>query len=298
LVSHPRPSQILTDVPLANMTSWLIGGPAEYFSQPESLEEITKAVDWAQELQLPVTVLGGGTNVLVSDQGIKGLVLSMRKLKGTTLIENSKRFQFEALAGTTKSQLLKLFLSKKLAPALFLAGLPGDVGGGVVMNAGVGENLSPREFTEIVDWVDVLRDGKIIRFLKKDLKWTYRHCEGWRPGIIVKVGFSWPLEPDENMVSKVKAANLIRLEKQPLEWPSCGSVFVNPEGKKSGALIEECGLKGFQIGDAQVSTKHANFIINLGKASAKDTQSVIEHVQKTVLEKKSVLLKTEVVFLR
>lgn len=256
------------------------------------------ALAWARAGSHEITVLSGGSNVLVPDQGVRGLVLALGKLSGVTVLESNGRLELICLAGTPKSELLKTFLKFKLEPALFLAGLPGDVGGGVVMNAGVGEAMKPREFVEITDWVDVMRpDGQISRLKTSELQWSYRHCEGWRPGVIVLVGISWPFEPSPDVLARVRQANQVRLSKQPLELPSCGSVFVNPAGHKSGQLIEQCGLKGFTIGGAQVSPKHANFIVNVGKATAADIKAVISHVQKTVRAQTGVELKTEVVFL-
>lgn len=288
---------IQKNVKLSSLTSWLVGGEAQYFSQPSNLDELKESIKWANENQAAITILGGGTNVLISDDGIKGLVISTRKLKSIESKIENNHLVIEALTGTPKALLLKTFLQHKLSPALFLAGLPGDVGGGVVMNAGVGEMIEPREFVEIVDWVEVLRDQKIIRLQKDELNWSYRHCEGWRPGVVYRVGFKWPMNPDTQIVEKVKEANKIRLTKQPLDLPSCGSVFVNPPGHKSGQLIEACGLKGFTIGGAQVSTKHANFIVNINEAKAKDIDQLIRHVQKVVEEKKQVQLRTEVVYL-
>ncbi len=289
--------EIQKNVILAPFTSWNVGGAADEFVQPASIEELKAAVAHAEQNKLPITILGGGSNVLISDKGIRGLVICMRKLKGIEVVEDSKMFRLEAWAGTPKVQLLRSFMGKKLAPALFLAGLPGDVGGGVVMNAGVGETLKPREFCEIVEWVEILRGKDIIRIPTEKIKWTYRHSEGWKPGIVVKVGISWPNEPEADLTEKVKTANRVRLSKQPLDMPSCGSVFKNPQGHKSGALIEACGLKGFSIGGAQVSPKHANFIVNTGSATAADVKAVIQHVQKTVKDQKAVDLQTEVLFL-
>lgn len=128
-----------------------------------------------------------------------------------------------------------------------------------------------------------------------EVTWNYRHSSGWQPGIVTRVHLKWKMEPDPSLLETVKKANHVRLSKQPLDKPSCGSVFKNPEGKKAAQLIDSCQLKGFQIGDAQVSLKHANFIVNLGEAKARDILSVICHVQKTVKEKTGVELKTEVV---
>lgn len=288
--------EIKQHVPLASLTSWLVGGPAEYLCFPKNLDEVREAQQWAQQKNLPVTILGGGSNVLISDKGISGLVIALKNLTGAATREKNGRLEVEAWAGTGKSELLKIFLKQKLAPALFLAGLPGDIGGGIVMNAGVAESFKPREFVEITDWIEVLRpDGSLQRMAKNELHWTYRHSSGWQPGVIVRVGLSWLLEPDASILEQVKQANKIRLSKQPLDMPSCGSVFVNPEGHKAAQLIDSCGLKGFSVGDAQVSVKHANFIVNKGEAKASDILQVIEHVQKTVLQQKNVRLQTEVV---
>ena len=177
-----------------------------------------------------------------------------------------------------------------------LAGLPGQVGGGVVMNAGVGEMLEPREFREIVSEVEVLKpDGTIKNYKSSELKWDYRHCEGWKPGIIIRVKFSWPMHSEEKIVQEVKGLNQARLKKQPLEWPSCGSVFRNPFPETAGSLIERCGLKGHSIGGAQISEKHGNFIINRGAATSTDIENLMGLCVKTVEEKFSVKLHSEVV---
>ena len=288
--------KILNNVNCSEYTSWLVGGEAEYFCMPENLDQLQEALAYANSRQLPMTILGGGSNVLISDRGIPGLTICLRKLSGVHSEIKQGQLYIQALAGTAKSELLKIFLKNKLAPALFLAGLPGDVGGGVVMNAGVAENFAPREFMEFVDSVEVMdKEGQIHHLNKSELKVSYRHTDGWQPHIIVRVHMSWPLQIVEDVLTKVKEANKSRLSKQPLDLPSCGSVFKNPEGFKAAQLIDQCGLKGFRIGDAQVSLKHANFIVNLGQASATDIWSVILHVQLTVLREKNVQLKTEVV---
>ncbi len=276
----------------------MVGGLAEYFTEPLSVTELQKSLRWAEESSQAVTILGGGTNVLISDQGVPGLTVCLRKLTGAKTEVRESVLKITCLAGTSKSELLKIFLKYKLAPALFLAGLPGDVGGGVVMNAGVGEQITPREFVQLVEWIDVLKsDFSTVRHPVKDLHWSYRHCSGWQPGVITQVGLSWPLQPVEDILAKVKHANHVRLSKQPLDQPSCGSVFVNPAGHKSGQLIEAAGLKGFSCGGAKVSEKHANFIVNFNQASAQDIHQVITHVQTTVKAKSGVDLKTEVVYL-
>lgn len=288
--------KISQNVKLAEYTSWMVGGNADHFCLPETLEDLKEAITYAKANNLAITILGGGTNVLVSDDGIAGLTICLRRLSKITSFEKDGKLHIEALAGTAKSELLKTFLKQKLPPALFLAGLPGDVGGGVVMNAGVAEAFVPREFMDFVDWVDVMTlDLQIIRLQKNQLNIKYRHTDGWQPHIIVNVGMSWPMEIDATILDKVREANKIRLSKQPLDMPSCGSVFKNPEGHKAAQLIDSTGLKGFRVGDAQVSLKHANFIVNLKNATAKNISDVIAHVQKTVEKDKGVKLTTEVV---
>lgn len=288
--------KISQNVNLAEYTSWLVGGVADNFCLPETVDDLKEAITFAKTNNLPITILGGGTNVLVSDKGVEGLTICLRRLSKISSTEKDGKLYIEALSGTAKSELLKTFLKQKLAPALFLAGLPGDVGGGVVMNAGVAEAFTPREFMDFVDWVDVMTlDLQIIRLQKSQLNIKYRHTDGWQPHIIISVGMSWPLETDLTILDKVREANKIRLTKQPLDMPSCGSVFKNPEGHKAAQLIDSAGLKGFRIGDAQVSLKHANFIVNLENATANDISEVIAHVQKTVEKDKGVKLTTEVV---
>ena len=283
------------NVSLREKTFWKIGGNADFLCQPKNLEELREAYRWAQEKQKKITILGGGTNVLVSDQGIEGLVICMKDLSSVQTEERNGRIYLHCLAGTPKSDLTKIFLSKKLTPAVFLCGLPGDVGGGVVMNAGVSENRVPKEFCEMVDAVEVLRpSGELEKISAKQLMWHYRESEGWQPGILYSADLSWPLAPQDDVPNQVRHATKTRLEKQPLNYPSCGSVFRNPPGQKAGWLIEQSGLKGHRLGDAQISEKHANFIINLGKARAVDVKSLIDLAKETVSSKFNIQLETEV----
>ncbi len=288
--------KILENVKLTDYTSWLIGGHADYFCLPTNPSELKEILIEAQQKKWPVTVFSGGSNVLISDQGIRGLTICLRKFSAIQSEIKDNKIIIQCLAGTAKSELLKLFLKNQLAPALFLAGLPGDIGGGVTMNAGVAEAFHPREFLDFVDWVEIMDFGGQSRRVEKEkLSVGYRHCDGWQPGIITKVQISWPMDQDKDVILKVREANKLRLTKQPLDLPSCGSVFRNPDGFKAAQLIDQCGLKGFHIGDAQVSLKHANFIVNLGGASAIDTWNVMMHVQDTVKEIKNIKLQTEVV---
>ncbi|MFN7262740.1 MAG: UDP-N-acetylmuramate dehydrogenase [Pseudobdellovibrionaceae bacterium] len=285
-------------VSLAPLTSWLVGGAADYFCLPQSVEELKEALQYAQKNSLPITVLGGGSNVLISDDGIRGLTIGLKNFREIKTQEIDGQLEIQCLSGTSKSDLLKVFLKYQLEPALFLAGIPGDVGGGIVMNAGVAENFKPREFCEVVAEFEVLKpDLQLQRYTNQQVEWSYRHSRGWEPGIITWVTLRWPLHQDPSVLDKVRQANKVRLSKQPLDMPSCGSVFINPTGHKAAQLIDSCGLKGFSMGGAQVSLKHANFIVNTGSATARELWSVIQHVKETVLREKNVELKTEVVLL-
>ncbi len=291
---------IKENINLSPYSAWRVGGYADFFAEPQSIEDIKWIETQSKNQKWPITIIGGGTNCLISDDGLKGLVISLKKLVGITSFVEDDFLKIECLAGTPKLLLMKKLLKYQLAPAIFLSGIPGCVGGGVVMNAGVSENIMPYEFSQIVDWIDIVYDYQVVRKKHSDIKWSYRSSGGWQPGIITRVGFKWPLQPIEHLSQKVKQARDMRLSKQPLKDASCGSTFINPKKHtklSAGQLIEQSGLKGFQIGQAKVSDKHANFIVNLGKATAWDIHSVISHVQKSVYDKTGILLQTEIKYL-
>lgn len=287
------------NIPLSEKTWWKIGGEAEFFYEPNCEEELREAYLKAVKENQPVTILGGGTNVLVSDEGVPGLVISTQGLNHISCEEKQNQILIRAQAGVPKSELTKIFLRKKQDPALFLCGLPGDVGGGVVMNAGVSEKISPREFGEIVQSIKVLKpDGSFQNYSHHEISWKYRKSLGWQEGIVVEAILHWDLKENPQVMARVREATRRRLERQPLNQPSCGSTFKNPsQDESAGSLIERAGLKGYQVGQAQVSMKHANFIVNLGGARAQDVHQIIQHIQKTVFERFSIELETEVRYL-
>ena len=291
----------LTHHRLKNYNTWQVGGEADYFCEPINISEVQEALAWALDKKIPYCILSGGSNVLFHDDGFRGLVIGLRKLTGLEIenSQSSETYRVIASAGTSKAEILKYCLRNKLEAALMFAGLPGDVGGGVVMNAGVSENFKIREFCQIVEWIEVVReDGSVQRIRSEDLSWDYRHCDGWGRGVIVRVGLKFAGPRVEDIGRQVREVNLNRLSKQPLDKPSCGSVFRNPvSGLKAAQLIDSCGLKGYTVGGAQVSLKHANFIINLGEATAKDIAMVIQHVKDSVYAKFQVRLQSEVVWL-
>ena len=305
------PQWIQTQVSLKAFSHWKSGGEAQFFGLPKSLDQYKEAISWALNLNHPITFLGQGSNSLISDRGVLGLVLCSKNFQDIECLSllTDSLFRLKCQAGALKSKIMRLFLKQKLAPALFLSGIPGDVGGGVVMNAGVSDDYCPKEFCEIVESISVLKwnfnsDSQPVPSFKtkvyknSDIEWSYRSSKNWQPGFIYEVILKAPNCPLENLSQEVKKAMSRRRLKQPGDKPSCGSVFINPSKHHSaGALIEGAGLKGFQIGGAQVSYKHANFIVNRGSTTSRDIHQVIEHIRKKVFEKYNIRLHTEVVYM-
>ena len=300
-----RPNFVEQNISLRDRNAWRVGGVAEFFCTPKTLEEIRAAWSWALTQKLPVWILSGGTNVLVPDGTLRGLTISLHDYSGVEKVDapnvesgnpSSLPLVIHARAGTPKAEVAKIFLQHRLAPAIFLTGIPGDMGAGVVMNAGIGEARTPREFCEIVSEIEVLKpDLSLARILASELRWEYRRSSGWQPGIIVAVVVRWPMQSDASVTNAVREQTRKRVATQPLELPNCGSVFVNPHGHKAAQLIEKCGLKGYRIGGACVSKKHANFIVNDQGASSSDIWRIIEYVRAEVLKQTGVQLETEIV---
>lgn len=274
-----------------------MGGSADYFCQPENATQVKEALLWAEKNHQDFTVLGGGTNVLISDQGVEGLVLSTAKLDSCSVKKTQEHLTISCLAGVLKSQLMKIFKSYNLAPALFLSGLPGDVGGGIVMNAGVNRPFKPFEFSSIVKSFKVMQAHTSKLYKKEDIKWTYRKSSGWGKGVIYEVELAWPLKEMKDLNTQIREELRFRRLSQPLGQASCGSVFKNPYPRFAGELIEKSGLKGLKQGEAQVSKKHGNFILNLGNATAQDVDILIRKIRETVYDKFFVRLETEVHYL-
>ncbi len=287
---------------LKNLNSWRVGGPAEYYLRPSTQQELIEALMWADQNKKNVTHLSGGSNVLVHDEGIKGLVLDHKALNHFETYYEKGQFFIRAESGVSKKKLMNLFLEESLAPALFLSGIPGALSGGIVMNAGVREELKPREFCEIIHSLTVLKKSgsgyKRKTYLQGEISWSYRKSKNWQPGVIVEALLSWPDDKIEKLREQVTEAQSLRGLKQPLDQPSCGSTFRNPTGDKSaGALIEAAGLKGYQIGGAMVSPKHANFLVTRPGAKAIDFYKLIQHIQKLVYDQFKIELQTEIVYL-
>ncbi|TVQ93435.1 MAG: UDP-N-acetylmuramate dehydrogenase [Deltaproteobacteria bacterium] len=279
--------------PLQRRTWWQVGGPAECFLRVGNLEDLRAVARLCSTHKAPVFVLGNGTNLLISDRGIQGVVIQLTRdlAKADPLPADPTVIQ--AGAGTKLAVLLKKALRHGWTGLEVFAGIPGSVGGAVRMNAGA--RLG--ETREVLHEVDVvLPDGSLRTLPAKDLNMAYRHSDLPRGAIVATARFALRPGDPQTMRDQVQAHLDHRARTQPLDQPSCGSTFRNPPGDYAGRLIEASGLKGYRVGDAQVSEKHANFIVNLGGATADEVRAVIEHVQHTVKAQHGVHLEREVHF--
>jgi UDP-N-acetylmuramate dehydrogenase len=301
------PIKIQENQVLAPYTTWKVGGAADFFVLPQNVDEVKEALKWANERSLQKTFIGGGSNILVSDRGVRGLVICMKGINEIVEQSDEENFRVVCGAGVLKMKAMRRFLKAELPPALFLSGLPGDVAGGVVMNAGVSEKVKPKEFVEVVESFKVVvddpdRNYPELSFKNEDVQWEYRKTKGWPQGAISEVTLNWPIKDREPEIKRmVREAQELRASKQPLGEPSCGSVFQNPyndpnnkEKRSAGYLIEKAGLKGHQYGGAEISRKHANFIINKNNATALDIHCAMVTVQKKVMHEFGIGLSNEV----
>lgn len=277
------------EVSMKNYTSFKVGGPAELFLSPEDAGQTAKLVRFCEKEEIPVFVLGKGSNLLVSDRGIKGAVIYTGKQCGISLVdENTVRAQ----SGASLAQLCTFALENSLSGLEFAYGIPGTVGGAVFMNAGAygGEMKDVLLNSEYVS-----TDGTSGEFDNEAMELSYRHSAYENSNLVITAASVRLAPADRNEIKSTMNDILARRkEKQPLEYPSAGSTFKRPEGNFAGALIEQCGLKGVSVGGAQVSEKHAGFIINRGGATAADILSLIKHVQARVKAQTGVSLETEI----
>ncbi len=276
------------DEPLRRYTAWKIGGPADALLEPKSVEELVSAVRTAGEHGIPVTVLGGGTNVLVLDGGIRGLTIRLAKSLTNVEVEGER---VVADAGVLYPVLANTTAAKGLAGLEFATGIPGTVGGAVYMNAGAYGS----ETREVLDWADVLREGEVVRLKNADLDLSYRHSilhenPGW---LVLRAGYTLaPGNPDE-LKARIKEFRAQRMNGSPSK-PSCGSTFKRPENDFPGRVIEAAGLKGTRVGQIEVSPVHANYLVNHGGGTAKDALKLIELVREKVRERLGIELEMEV----
>ena len=278
--------------PMKKHTTFRIGGPVDYYLCPHSAKEIQKVVDICREEKIPYFILGNGSNLLVSDKGYRGAVIQLWKNVSDIRVDGCL---IEAKAGASLAKIAAQALEEGLTGMEFAAGIPGTLGGAVVMNAGAygGEMKDILKEALVMD-----EEGKIFTLEKENLKLGYRTSIVKEKGYIV-LAATLELKPGnrEEIRKLMEDLKQRRAEKQPLDMPSAGSTFKRPEGYFAGKLIMDAGLRGFSVGGAQISEKHCGFVVNTGEASASDILNLIREVQKRVRENSGVELETEVKFL-
>lgn len=270
----------LHNEPLKKHNSFHIGGNADHFCKPNNLNEIKEAIAFAAQKKVPIAFLGCGTNLLVLDRGFRGLVIKLAPGLSWMRMEGSKAW---VGAGTSLPRLIKTLGQKGYGGLEFLAGIPGSIGGAVVMNAGAWK----KDLGALVEKVKVIDlKGNEKELNKKQLGFSYRHSKlqkgHW---IVIEVLLKLKKSKPKLIAQKTSEILSVRKLHQPLGIPSCGCIFKNPKDDFAGRLIERSGLKGLRVGDAQVSSKHANFIVNLGDAKAKDVLKLMTIIQKKVAKK-------------
>ena len=290
-----RLEQILTkdrirqNEPMKNHKTFRVGGPADIFLTP-SAEELPAVLSVCREEQMPVTVIGNGSNLLVGDQGIRGVVICIGSGMRGIRVDGEKIF---LEAGVTLAAAAQQAAKAGLAGLEFASGIPGTFGGAVVMNAGAYGG----EMKDVIVSVRVIsEDGEILTLSKEELDLSYRHSVIPERGYLVIDGellLTREKDPDQ-ITERMEELKKKRIEKQPLEYPSAGSTFKRPEGYFAGKLIMDAGLRGFSVGGAAVSEKHCGFVINKGNATAADICALMDEVTRIVKEKYAVTLEPEV----
>lgn len=287
----PESKKIRENVRLGPYTSMGVGGPARFFTEPASAEDVMAARQWADERELSFYVLGSGTNCIISDKGYDGLIIRLGEKFSGIKWEGHRAI---VRAGTVFEELINQSVEKGLGGFEKLAGIPGSAGGAVYMNAGAFEQST----ADCAVLVKSIRNGAVIERKKEDLAFEYRKSVYTNSNeIIIEVEFEFS-ESDPAVLSSVKEEIIQRRHaKQPWDQKCAGSIFRRPPGNYAGTLIEKLGLKGFRVGGAAVSTKHAGFIVNTGGATAEDIHQLIRHIVKTVEAEYGIRLEREVIFL-
>ena len=288
LLEFLEPQRLLEGEPMGEHTSFRVGGPAEFCFFPCTGEEIARGLAAAAAANAPCLVMGNGSNLIVRDGGLRGLVMILGEPFSGIQVSGE---EIVCQAGARLSRLAGTALEHSLTGLEFASGIPGTVGGGVAMNAGAyGGQLS-----DVLTEAQVLRDGRVETWRREEMDMGYRTSRPLRENCVVLSARFRLQKGDPSAISQtMRDLNARRREKQPLNFPSAGSTFKRPEGYFAGALIEGAGLKGLSVGGAQVSPKHAGFIVNTGSATAGDILELIAQVQRAVLKKDGVLLETEV----
>ena len=274
---------IKTNEPMKNHTSFKIGGPADIYIKITSIEELQKVLEFAKKENIKITILGNGSNVLVSDKGIKGIVIKTNLKDINIENKDSKNVEVTVNDAVPIGFLAQKFLKEEITGFEELSGIPGTIGGAILMNAGA----HGKEIKDIVTEVTAMDyNGKIFNFTNKEAEFTYRHSK-FSNGeyIILQVKMLLQKGSKEEIKAKMDEYAQYRKEKQPIEYPSAGSTFNRGTDFITAKLIDEAGLKGYSIGGAKVSEKHAGFIINTGDATAKDVLDLARYVTDKVYEK-------------
>ncbi|EFG55331.1 UDP-N-acetylmuramate dehydrogenase [Lactobacillus amylolyticus] len=276
------------NIPLSRYTFTKTGGDAEYLSFPKNLDELKRLVKAAKDENIALTIIGNASNLIIRDGGITGLVIILTAMNEISVDGNI----VTAYAGAKIIDTAFTAANHGLSGMEFAAGIPGSIGGAIFMNAGAYGG----ETQEVVDQVTVLtRDGELKTYSNSEMNFSYRHSKVQDTGdIVVKASFKLKKGNKSQILDEMHYLNALRRFKQPLEYPSCGSVFKRPKGHFVGPMIIKAGLQGKQIGGAQDSTKHAGFIVNKGGATATDYLDLIHLIQKVIKEKYNIDLHTEV----
>ena len=277
--------------PLSEHTTFRIGGPADVFVEADCLDTVVLSLSAARECGVAAHVLGCGSNLLVSDAGVRGLVVHFGAgFSGIEVAGDGLRAQ----AGATNEAAAAAACKAGLSGFEFASGIPGSVGGGAIMNAGAYDG----QFADVVSSILCLApSGQVVALPAEEAQWSYRGSKMASEGLVVlEVALRLVPARREDIQSRMDELARLRAEKQPLELPSAGSTFKRPEGHYAGALIDAAGMRGFAIGGAQVSVKHCGFVVNAGNASAADVRAVISAVQEAVLHRSGVALEPEVRF--
>ena len=283
---------ILTEEPMSRHTTFRIGGEAACFIRISSEEQLRKLIPYFENVSIEYFVLGRGSNLLVGDKGYPGVILQISDACQQIEAEGNR---LQVQAGAALSKVALFAMERGLEGLEFAAGIPGTVGGGVVMNAGAYGG----EMKQVVESVRVLSsEGEILTLDNDTMEFGYRtSIIRKRNFTVLSVTFRLREGNREEIRARIEDFQKRRMEKQPLNYPSAGSTFKRPEGYFAGKLIMDAGLRGFQIGDARVSDKHCGFVVNVGKATARDVTDVIEEVQEKVRERFGVSLEREVIYL-
>jgi len=283
------PGRVVLGESLADWTSLRVGGPADALVRIEARAELERVSVWCRRLALPLLVLGGGFNLLVRDGGVRGVVVRLAGLRDVGLDADGR---VRAEAGASHSAVTRFAADRGRAGLEFAVGIPGTVGGWIAMNAGTRE----REMKDVVTSVELFdpAEGRAVTRARAELRFHYRSTELPPGGVVLAAAFATQADEPEAVRERHKRLLAERRATQPVDQPSCGSVFVNPPGDFAGRLIEAAGLKGTQIGGAMISPLHANFIVNTGGARAADVLALIERARAAVRERSHVELRTEV----